>query len=326
MTDKKPASQAADSTPVLSRLAARAAYLLTLTALVVSGCGLAGGHPPTAVHLLVTDNFGERVVQRIGGLDAGARDTVMSLLTRHDSVGTRDGGASAAGIDGISSGLEKGQSVDWYYYVNGIQVGKNAAATKVHRGDHIWWDRHSAQVEPAPAVVGSFPEPFLNGLGGKRWPVRVECAQATGSACRTVVHRLQSAGVPAAVAALGAGTGAETLTVIVAPWASISGYPAALSVARAPLASGVYAHFSGDGSTLTLLDRAGRPSRTLAGAAGLIAATRHGSDAPVWLVTGTDEAGVALAAGAFDEQTLAHRFAVALSSTGARSLPDGSRG
>ena len=37
-----------------------------------------------------------------------------------------------------------------------------------------------------PAVVGSFPEPFLNGIGGKRLPVRVECTDVAGSACRTV--------------------------------------------------------------------------------------------------------------------------------------------
>jgi hypothetical protein len=308
------------------RCGSRAAYLLALTALALGGCGLAAGHGPTAVRLLVTDNFGGRVLQRAGGLDVGARGTVMSLLMRNDPVRTRPGGTSVAGIDGISSGLEKGEPVDWYYYVNGIRADENAAVTKLHPRDHIWWDRHSSRAGAGSAVVGSFPEPFLNGLGGKRWPVRVECAQATGPACRKVVDRLRSAGVPAAVAALGAGSGAETLTVIVAPWPQISGYPAAVSVGGGPHVSGVYAQFSGDGRTLTLLDPAGRPTRTLVGDAGLIAATRHGTDAPVWVVTGTDEAGVELAAGAFDEAALLHRFALAVSATGTQSLPDASGG
>ena len=326
MKDDKPPRSGVGSTLSSLRIAPTAAYLLALTALALGGCGLAAGHSSTAVQLLVTDNFGERVLQRTGGLEVGARDTVMSLLMRNDSVVTRPGGASVASIDGISSGLEKGEPVDWYYYVNGIRAHENAAATTVHPGDHIWWDRNSSRAGVAAAVVGSFPEPFLSGLGGKRWPVRVECAQATGPACRKVVGRLRSAGVPAAVAALGAGIGAETLTVIVAPWARISGYPAAVSVAGGPRVSGVYAHFSADGRTLTLLDPAGRPARTLVADAGLIAATRHDTDAPVWVVTGTDEAGVELAAGAFDEATLAHRFALAVSATGAQPLPDASGG
>ena len=80
-------------------------------------------------------------------------------------------------INGLSGGEEGGQPVDWFYYVNGVQATKGAAATDVHPGDQIWWDRHDwSQAEDIPAVVGSFPEPFLNGFGGKRYPVRVECA------------------------------------------------------------------------------------------------------------------------------------------------------
>lgn len=326
MRENKPSWKGIGPTSLSHRCASRAAYLLALTALALGGCGLAAGRAPTAVSLLVTDNYGERVLQRSGGLHAGAHETAMSLLMRNGSVGTRPGGTSVASIDGVSSGLEKSAPLDWYYYVNGIRADENAAATKLHPGDHIWWDRHSSRAGQAPAVVGSFPEPFLSGLGGTRWPVRVECAQATGPACRKVVDRLRSAGVPAAVAALGAGSGAKTLTVIVAQWAKISGYPALASVAQGPHVSGVYAQFSGDGRTLTLLDPAGRPSRTLVADAGLIAATRHGTDAPVWVVTGTDEAGVELAAGAFDEATLLHRFALAVSTTGAQSLPDTSGG
>jgi hypothetical protein len=43
----------------------------------------------------------------------------------------------------------------------------------------------------------------------------------------------------------------------------------------------------------------------------------------VWLVTGTDEQGVQLAARAFDQRTLHDRFAVALGPDGAIALPDG---
>ena len=45
-----------------------------------------------------------------------------------------------------------------------------------------------------PAVVGSWPQPFLNGYDGKRHPVAVECLGG-GAACGAVRGRLEDAGV-----------------------------------------------------------------------------------------------------------------------------------
>jgi hypothetical protein len=49
----------------------------------------------------------------------------------------------------------------------------------------------------------------------------------------------------------------------------------------------------------------------------LIAATRYSEHDPEWIVTGTDAAGLDLAAHALDEAALRNRFAVALTTTGA---------
>jgi hypothetical protein len=84
----------------------------------------------------------------------------------------------------------------------------------------------------------------------------------------------------------------------------------------------VYARFSTNGQALTLLDEQGRSVQTLRAGAGLIAATRPVKEAPVWLVTGTDGAGVDLAAHAFNRATLADRFAVALAPGSAIALPE----
>ena len=65
---------------------------------------------------------------------------------------------------------------------------------------HDW-----SQTDDVPAVVGSFPEPFVNGHRRQTLPVRVECAVVNGYACRTVTARLRALGVPAAFAALGGG-------------------------------------------------------------------------------------------------------------------------
>jgi hypothetical protein len=299
------------------------AGLLALAATLASGCGLGAGKAPTAVGLVVTRDFGAKVVRSWGAPQARGQETVMSLLTRNATVSTRYGGGFVQSIDGLDGGQSGGHSVDWFYYVNGIEASKGAAATNVHPGDHIWWDRHDwTATDDIPAVVGSFPEPFLNGIDGKRLPVRVECASAGGHACRTVTARLRAQHVPAAVAALGSGAGAaHTLRVAVGTWREIAGVSDVSELRSGPHASGVFARFSPSGAMLTLLGEDGRSTQTLAGGAGLIAATRNGEDAPVWAVTGTDAAGVMRAASAFDASTLKNRFAVAVDASGPLALP-----
>jgi uncharacterized protein DUF4430 len=296
---------------------------LALLAALASGCGLGAGKAPSAVGLVVTREFGATVVRGDSAPKLSGQETVMSLLTRNAKVTTRYSGGFVQSIDGVSGGEESGRPVDWFYYVNGIEASKGAASTDVHAGDHIWWDRHDwSQTDDVPAVVGSFPQPFLNGIGGKRLPVRVECADAGGAACNTVTKRLRAQGVPAAVSALGSGAGATaTLRVAVGPWRRISGEFAIRELDRGPRASGVYARFAPSGATLMLLDEQGRAVQTLAAGAGLIAATRSGEDAPVWAVTGTDEAGVERAAQAFQRSTLHNRFAVAIGASGPLALP-----
>lgn len=272
-----------------------------VVALVLAGCGLVAGSAPSAVQLLVTGEFGNGVLYRSGPLRASAGESVDELLRRFMAVRASTGA--------------------WFHYVNGVLAQEGPAARTVHPGDHFWWVLHgTGQTTDTPAVVGSFPEPFLNGIEGKRLPVRVECASAS-AACSAVTAALQSSGVPAAVAAIGSGSAPETLRVMVGPWSSLAGDVEAGSIAEGPGASGVYARFSAGGQALALLDRQGRAVRTLRGDAGLIAATKTPKEAPVWVVTGTDDAGVALAARAFKRTTLADRFAVALEAGGAIALP-----
>ncbi len=202
-----------------------------------------------------------------------------------------------------------------------MQAAKGPVATHVQPGDHVWWDLHDTnQAADVPAVVGAFPEPFLNGYEGKRLPVRIECASAS-RACSTVTASLRTAGVPAAIAAIGSGGAPETLRVMVGPWSHLNGDLEAASIGHGPRESGVYARFSARGQILTLLDEQGRSVRMLSGAAGLVAATKGVKEAPVWVITGTNPAGVELAARAFNRSALEDHFAVALVPGGAIALP-----
>jgi hypothetical protein len=164
-----------------------------------------------------------------------------------------------------------------------------------------------------PAVVGSFPEPFVHGIGGKRLPVRVECATPGSEPCKEVSKRLASHDVPVAIGGLLTAHVEETLRVLVGPWTALAADHAVDELEKGPAASGVYARIARDGRTITALDPGGRTARRLGAGTGLVAATAVGDDRPTWVVTGTDDAGVASAARAFEEGTLANRFALAVS-------------
>ena len=292
--------------------------------IALTGCGLGAGATPHSVQLLITRDFGARRLELARAPKVSGQETVMSLLLRNYPVKTRYGGGFVQSIDGLEGGQEAGRPVDWFYYVNGVEAEQGAAATNVHPGDRIWWDRHDwSQTEDVPAVVGSFPEPFLGGIEGKRLPVRVECAHVGEYACTTVTGRLRKLGVPAAIAALGSGGEPETLRILVGPWPKVSGDPGTHIIESGPRASGVYARFAPDGSTLTALDADGRSARTLSSGSGLIAATRQEKNAPQWVVTGTDQAGVDAAARSFDASALDSHFAIAVGPAGVLALPVG---
>ncbi|HEX5852743.1 MAG TPA: DUF4430 domain-containing protein [Solirubrobacteraceae bacterium] len=299
-----------------------ASPLALLAAVALAGCGLGAGRAPSAVELSVTRDFGASPLPRSGALKISGQETAMSLLRRNHGVQTRYGGAFVQSVDGLAGGEEAGKPVDWFYYVNGVEASKGAASSNVDPGDHIWWDRHDwSQTGYIPAVVGSFPEPFLNGIGGKRLPVRIECAVVRGYACRTVAERLHALDIPAARAGVGIGGATATLRLLVGRWEQVVGDLDARRIADGPRMSGVYARFSADGHTLTLLDQDGHAVRALSAGAGLVAATRRAENAPVWVITGTDDAGMNLAARAFDQSTLRDHFAVALAAGETVALP-----
>jgi hypothetical protein len=304
----------------------KASAAAVFAALLLAGCGLGAGPTPSAVTLVVTSGFGAQVLKPSGALKVKGQETAISLLERNYRVLTSDGGGFVQSIDGLSGAQQAGQPLAWFYYVNGVEATAGAAATDVRSGERIWWDRHDwSQTEAVPAVVGSYPEPFLNGTEGKRLPIRVECVSLDGYACRTVAARLRTLGVSLTVSAITRAGTAQALRVLVAPWVSIAGYLGAQGIQNGPRASGVYARFSADGKALTLLDQEGLAVQTLHAGAGLIAATRNLQAPPIWLVTGTDGEGVQRAAGAFATSRLRDRFAVALSAAGAIALPDPGR-
>jgi hypothetical protein len=303
----------------------RAALLALLGALAAlsAGCGAGPGKAPGETRLTVTQDFGSRAQRDLATPKLSGSETVMRLLARNAKVTTRFGGGFVQSIDGIAGGRRAGRPLDWFFYVNGVEASEGAAAMRLHPGDRVWWDRHDwGAAMRVPAVVGSFPEPFLHGTGGRRLPVRVECADPSAAACDTVYKVLTALGVPAAKGGLVTAQVVKTLRVVVGPWSEARGDHALRQLEAGPARSGVYARPSADGRRLVALDARGRPARVLGPGTGMIAATRAGDESPVWTVTGTDPAGVDAASRAFTERALNRRFAVAVVGARPVALPE----
>jgi hypothetical protein len=300
----------------------RLAALLCVLA-VVPGCGFGEGGSTGEVSLTVTRDFGLERLGEGAREDANEGDTVMRLLQRSYDVDTRYGGGFVQEIDGVAGGREDGRLSDWFYYVNGIEASVGAAERRVAAGDRVWWDHHTWDAaQRVPAVVGSYPEPFVSGTEGKRFPVRLVCVGEVERSCDEVTTRLEDAGVRGVSrAVIQQSPGEEVLRVIVGRWADVRQDSVARRIERGPGASGVFARPAPSGTELVLLDTAGRPVETLRAGAGLVAATGVEAQAPTWVVTGTDDVGVAAAAAALTEQRLQEHFAVAVDAGQDVSLP-----
>ena len=295
------------------------ALLTVLTGIAVwvpASCGGAQeAARPSSVEQRLTRDHGAQPVgsSRTAEIDSG--ETVLSLLEGSFEVETGSG-ESVRSLEGHAAGQRDGgpAPLDWSYYVNGILSSKPAGETRVNAGDRIWWDLNAdlAGVEP-PAVVGSFPEPFLSGTAGKRRPVRIDCSETSADLCDEVTTRLDQAGVSAvARTALNGPAGNELLRIVVGPWSEIRRDPTVRQLERGPRDSGVFAQFRESGRRLVLHDGYGRVAQTLGSGTGLVAALRFEGQQPAWVVTGTDAVGAAAAAGALREETLRQRFAVAI--------------
>ena len=289
-------------------------------AAALAGCGVGAGEGADGISITVTRDYGAATLGTARAEKAPGGETVMRFLQRRFEVETRYGGGFVQSIDGLSAGREAGRPQDWFYYVNGIEAGEGAAATKLRAGDRVWWDRHDwSAAMRVPAVVGSFPEPFRSGTAGKRFPVQVVCSDGAGSACDEVKRRLSDAGIDFGAAAFGSPPGELTLRVVVGPWRELRSDLVAGRLEQGPGATGVFARPARD--RIALLDDRGRTTRTLRAGGGLVAATRLRDKSPTWVLTGTDAAGTLAAARSLSERTLRNRFALAQDGHRAIALP-----
>jgi hypothetical protein len=287
-------------------------------ALAAAGCGLGPGGELGDVELTVTRDYG--TVSMLHGrlADVTESDTVMRALEGSADVSTRYGGGFVQSIDGLEGQESVDRSLDWFFYVDGVEATVGAADYQLHGGESVWWDyRDWGAAMRVPAVVGSWPQPFLDGYDGKRYPVAVECLGG-GRACATARESLEGVG-----ASVTAGSPDGAIRMLVGPWARVRRDPAAAQIENGPQASGVFADFQreANGYSMQGLGEDGQPSWTFGQDGGLVAATRRYDAPPVWVVSGTSAAGVGEAARLLDAPNLRDHYAVAVEGGEERPLP-----
>lgn len=293
------------------------ATALVFAALATAGCGLGPGEDVGSVELTVTREYGEvPVLQR--SVEARESDTVMRVLEGEAEIETRYGGGYVSTIEGVSEQQSGGNLYDWFFYVDGVESSIGAAEYELEGEERIWWDyRDWSATNHVPAVVGSWPAPFVDGVGGKRYPVVVECRER-GDACEAAREALEREGVEIA-----SGAPKQAIRVLVGPWERLRTDPTAKLIEAGPAESGVFADFeaTGDGYEVVALDEAGERLRRLGLDAGLVAATSRYGGPPVWVVTGGTPAAVRNAAEALEAEDLRDHYAVAIEDETVTSLP-----
>jgi hypothetical protein len=268
------------------------AAALALGAVAVAGCGLGPGKSTGDVDLTVSRDYGTEILLHKQD-SIHESDTVVRVLDRNADVSTRYGGGFVQSIDGLAGAQSGGRSSDWFFYVNGIESPIGSAQYDLSGGDRIWWDyRDWTAAMRVPAVVGSWPEPFVHGFEGKRWTPAISC-EGGMAPCSRVEAALKAAGVRAP----DPGESHGTANIVVGPWNRIRRDHVPPLLAEGPEQSGVFARFVGTKKPLLeLLNQHGQPAGSIGKGGGLIAALRQGDGPPVWVVTGTDSKGVIAAA------------------------------
>jgi hypothetical protein len=271
-----------------------------LLALAAAGCGVGPGESEEGTaSLRVTLDHGAELLVEATTVDPSESETVIRFLDREADIETSYGGNFVDSIEGVESHVERGRSLDWYYYVNGIWSPVGAGEAKVHAGDRIWWDyRDWTRAYRVPAVVGSYPQPFRSGLAGETYPTELIClesAERTGTALEDSDPR-------------------SSLRVIVGTWDEVRKDSTARTMEGGPARSGVYAAPAEcGGHGLWSLDVFDAEAEPLAGSsdASWVAALQEGDDRPTWVVSASIPDGLGDAALMLDEGTLQDRYAVA---------------
>jgi predicted small secreted protein len=294
-------------------------FVLLLLAAILAGCPTppaAGGDEPARVTVVVTRDFGRELILA-EEVEIGEGTDAMTALQTVAEVETKYGGGFVKAINGLSS--QEASQLDWFYYINGISLSLGAKDYLLGDGDLEHWDlRDWSYRQFVPAVIGAFPQPFLNGLRGEVKPTAVVYDAPFAGEAGALAAKLEEWGV-AEITLNGAETlpdGVKNSSNLIIVGGAESGLILELNELRQKL--GFFACM--EGGKITVLDEKGDQSGEYGAGWGLIQATQNpwspggvgSGESIVFMVTGADENGVRSAIGALIDNSDGLRYAYAV--------------
>ncbi len=252
------------------------------------------------VRVMATQNFGQELMFD-ETLEVPPGTSAMAALMKVAKVETAYGGGFVNAINGVRSGFAGSQSMktDWFIYINGIQSNTGALDYKLHDGDIQHWDFHDWSFHHfIPAIVGDFPEPFRYGYRGIIYPTIIVYQDGWEEDAQRVADKLNRLGIEN-ISIRGINKLQEdekescNLILLGTP-----DFPPIAELNQVWGRLGFFAHF--ENGNLVVLNTKGEVVTKYDAGVGLIQATQNpwnpkgigACESVVWLVSGTDEAGV----------------------------------
>ena len=301
--------------------------LVLITALLLVMAALSACSSPSSekeagvitVRVVATQNFGQKLMFD-KTLEVPSDTSAMAALQKVAEIETAYGGGFVNAINGVRSGFTGRQKakMDWFIYINGIQSNTGALDYKLHDGDIQQWDFHNWSFHRfIPAIVGDFPEPFLHGYGGVIYPTLIVYQGGWEEDARRVADKFNRLGIEN-VSIRGINELRENekescnLILLGTP-----DFPPIAELNEVWKRLGFYAHFQD--SMVKVFDLEGEPVAEYDAGVGLIQATQNPwnpkgigvCENVVWLVSGTDEAGVKVAIATLIKHYTEFRYACA---------------
>jgi hypothetical protein len=277
-------------------------FVLLLLAAIFSGCPAppANSGGQASVTVAVTRDFGQELILAEELIIEDGTDA-MEALQAVAEVETKYGGGFVEAINGLSS--EEAKRLDWLYYINGISLSLGAKDYRLRDGDVEQWDlRDWGYLQFVPAIIGAFPQPFLNGIRGEVRPTAVVYDAPFAEEAGALAAKLEERGV-AEVRLESAETladGVKEQNNLIILGGADNGLIFELN--ELPKKMGFFAYF--EGGKIMVLNEKGEPAGEYGVGWGLIQATQNpwspggigSGEGCVFIVSGADESGVRSAA------------------------------
>jgi len=294
--------------------------LLLLLATALSSCGPQPAGTEITIRVVATKNFGQELM-----FDETLRllpgTSAMEALKQVAEVEAAYGGGFVNAINGVRSQYTGSGSAkeDWFFCVNGISANVGALDYTLYNGDVEHWDYHRWSFRMfTPAVIGQFPEPFLHGYGGQVRPTVVVYEDRLRTEAQALAEKLTQLGVESVsvqnISGLTEGDKQHSNLILLGTMDS----DLVAELNRVWDRLGFFVRFEDD--TMIVYDSRGEVEAEYGVGCGLIQATQSpwnpkgigACENVVWVVSGTDEAGVKSAVNALINHYYDFQYACAV--------------